>query len=29
MRMKWEKKGMRLIKKEQDENEISKNWEWE
>ena len=29
MRMKWEKMRMRIIKKEQDEIEISKKWEWE
>ena len=29
MRIKWEKMRMRIIKKEQDENEMSKKWEWE
>ena len=29
MRMKFEKMRMRIIKKEQDENEMSKKWEWE
>ena len=29
MRMNWEKMRMRIIKKEQFENEISKKWEWE
>ena len=29
MRMKWEKMRMRIIKKEQDEIEISKKWEWD
>ena len=29
MRIKWEKMRMKIIKKEQDENEMSKKWEWE
>ena len=29
MRMNWEIMRMRIIKKEQDENEMCKKWEWE
>ena len=29
MRMKWEKIRMRIIRIEQDENEMSKKWEWD